>query len=49
MSLEDGLYLLDNNKYNLINIPNKILANLTILEVFGKTSNLVIELLKNFL
>ena len=35
MSLEDGFYSIDNNKYNLINIPNKILASLTILEAFG--------------
>ena len=35
MSFEDGFYSIDNNKYNLFNIPNKILASLTILEAFG--------------
>ena len=39
MSFEDGFYSIDNNKYNLINIPKKILASLNILEAFGNAKN----------
>ena len=36
VSLEEGFYSGDNNKLNLINLPKKILAGLTILDAFGK-------------
>ena len=39
MSFDDGFYSIDNNKYNLINIPKKILASLTILEAFENVKN----------
>ena len=35
MSYEEGYYSIDNNKYNLINIPKKIYAGMIILEAFG--------------
>ena len=35
ISCEEGFYSIDNNKYNLINIPKKILAGINILEAFG--------------
>ena len=39
MSFEDGFYSIDNNKYNLINLPKKILASLNILEAFCNSKN----------
>ena len=35
MTSEEGAYSLDNNKYNLIYIPKRISAGLTILKAFG--------------
>ena len=35
INLEERYYSIDNNKYNVLNIPKKILASLNILEAFG--------------
>ena len=39
MTLEEGYFSIDTNKINLIYIPKKIIAGLTVLEAFGNAKN----------